>query len=80
MGKFYFGQVSLVSWKLPVPEWAKLSQDLGKFSAVILLNILCIPFACTSSPSSMPMILRFGLFDGVTEFLHIPFTALELFP
>jgi hypothetical protein len=25
------------------------------------LNILCIPFACTSSPSSMPMILRFVL-------------------
>jgi hypothetical protein len=26
-----------------------------------LLNILWIPFACTSSPSSMPMIFRFGL-------------------
>jgi hypothetical protein len=26
-----------------------------------LLNILRIPFACTSSPSSMPMILKFGL-------------------
>jgi hypothetical protein len=26
-----------------------------------LLNTLQIPFACTSSPSSMPMILRFGL-------------------
>jgi hypothetical protein len=26
-----------------------------------LLNILWIPFAWTSSPSSMPMILRFGL-------------------
>jgi hypothetical protein len=26
-----------------------------------LLNILCIPFACTSCPSSMTMILRFGL-------------------
>jgi hypothetical protein len=34
--------------------------------------------ACTSSPSSMPMTLRFG-FDGVPEFLHIPFTTLELF-
>jgi hypothetical protein len=44
-----------------------------------LLNILHIPFACTSSPSSMPMILKFGLFDGVSECLHIPFTDLELF-
>jgi hypothetical protein len=26
-----------------------------------LLNILRIPFACTSSLSSMPMILRFGV-------------------
>jgi hypothetical protein len=26
-----------------------------------LLNMLCIPFSCASSPSSMPMILRFGL-------------------
>jgi hypothetical protein len=34
--------------------------------------------ACTSSPSSMPMILRFGL-DGVGEFLHIPCTVIELF-
>jgi hypothetical protein len=33
----------------------------GKFSVIILLNILWIPFACTYSPSSMPMILRFGL-------------------
>jgi hypothetical protein len=28
---FYFGQVCLVSWRLPVPEWANLSQDLGNF-------------------------------------------------
>jgi hypothetical protein len=33
----------------------------GEFSAIILLNILHVPFACTYSPSSMPMILRFGL-------------------
>jgi hypothetical protein len=26
-----------------------------------LLNILCIPCTCTCSPSSVPMILRFGL-------------------
>jgi hypothetical protein len=28
---------------------------------IILLSILPIPLACTSSPSSMPMIHRFGL-------------------
>jgi hypothetical protein len=33
----------------------------GNFSAIIFLTILCIPYACTSSPSSMPMILRLGL-------------------
>jgi hypothetical protein len=31
----------------------------GKFSAIILLNILCIPLGYTSS-SSMPMVLRFA--------------------
>jgi hypothetical protein len=33
----------------------------GKFSVIILLNILWILFARTSSYSSMPMILWFGL-------------------
>jgi hypothetical protein len=33
----------------------------GKFSVIILLNMLCIPFTYTSSSSSMPVILRFGL-------------------
>jgi hypothetical protein len=33
----------------------------GKFSVIILLNMLRIPFACTSSSFSMPVILRFGL-------------------
>jgi hypothetical protein len=51
----------------------------GKFSVIIiLLNILRFPFACTSSPFSMPMILSFG-FDAVCEFLHFLFTGLELF-
>jgi ABC-type spermidine/putrescine transport system permease subunit I len=35
----------------------------GKFSAIILLNILHIPSACTSSPSSMSIIHRFGLLN-----------------
>jgi hypothetical protein len=34
---------------------------LGQFSVIILLNMLWLPFAWTSYPSSMPMILRFGL-------------------
>jgi hypothetical protein len=33
----------------------------GKFSVITVLNILQIPLACTSSLSSMLMILRFGL-------------------
>jgi hypothetical protein len=33
----------------------------GKFSVIVSLNILQIPFAYTSSPSLMPMILMFGL-------------------
>jgi hypothetical protein len=33
----------------------------GKISVIISLNTLHIPLACTSSPSSMPMILRLGL-------------------
>jgi hypothetical protein len=31
-----FGQFCLVSWRLPVPEWAKLSQDWGNF--LLLFN------------------------------------------
>jgi hypothetical protein len=36
-------------------------------------------FAWTSSPSSMPMIhdSQVWSFDGVGEFLHIPFIGLE---
>jgi hypothetical protein len=33
----------------------------GKLSVIILLNILCFLFACTYSPSSMVINLRFGL-------------------
>jgi hypothetical protein len=31
MERLYFGQVCLVSWWFPVPEWAILSPDLGNF-------------------------------------------------
>jgi hypothetical protein len=53
-------------------------SKFGKFSVIILLNILCLPFAYTSSPSSIPMILRFCLLLE-SEFLHIAFTGLDLF-
>jgi hypothetical protein len=52
VGRLYFGQVCLVSWRLSIPEW--------KFSVITLLDILHIPLAYISSPS-MPMILRFGI-------------------
>jgi hypothetical protein len=45
----------------------------GKFLVIILLIILQIPFACTSSSSQV------WSFDGVDDFLHIPFTGFELF-
>jgi hypothetical protein len=60
MGRFYFDQVCLVSRRLLIPEWAKLSSDSGKFMLFFLLHILHIPLACTSSPL-VPMILRFYL-------------------
>jgi hypothetical protein len=50
----------------------------GKFSVIISLNVLQIPFAWIFSHSSLPMILRFGFYE-VAEFLHISFIGLELF-
>jgi hypothetical protein len=70
VGQFYFGQVCLVSWRLPVPEWAIFSR-LGKISVIILLNILQIPFAGTHDS-------QVWSFDGVGDFLHFPFSGLEL--
>jgi hypothetical protein len=35
--------------------------SFGKFFAIILLNVLHIPFAYTSSPFLMPVICGFGL-------------------
>jgi hypothetical protein len=43
-----------------------------KLSVIILLNILCIPLACTTSPSSVPMILRFVLLmEWVSSWLFL---------
>jgi hypothetical protein len=47
-----------LSWRLPVPVSFLI---FGKFSAIILLNILHIPLAYTSSPHLMPVICRFDL-------------------
>jgi hypothetical protein len=42
-------------------QWMAICfSKFGNFSAIILLNIFPMPLAYTSSPSSMPMILRFG--------------------
>jgi hypothetical protein len=75
MGLFYFGQVFSVLWRLPVPEWAVFSR-FGKFSVIILLNILQIPFLGPLLLLQWPCQVWF--FDGVSEFFHIPFTGLEL--
>jgi hypothetical protein len=51
MERFYFGHVSLMSWRVPVPEWTTLSQDLGNVQQnVILLRMLCISLVCSSPP------------------------------
>jgi hypothetical protein len=48
----------------------KIFLRFGKFSVIILLNILCIPLSYTSSPSSMPMIFRFGLLmESLSSFM-----------
>jgi hypothetical protein len=35
------------------------------------LNMLHIPLVCTSSPSSMPMILRFGLKESLSSYIFL---------
>jgi hypothetical protein len=60
MERFNFGHICLVSWRVPVLEWACFLK-FGQFYTIILLSMLCIPLACTFSPSSMPMIFRFNL-------------------
>jgi hypothetical protein len=68
----------LVSWKLPVPEYAKLSQDFVNFLLLFYwtyYNPFCLElfsFFDTYDP-------QVWSFDGVGEFLHNVFTALELF-
>ncbi|ERE72116.1 olfactory receptor 4K3-like protein [Cricetulus griseus] len=49
---------------------------LGKFSSIILLNMFSVPLSWISSSSSIPIILRFGLFMG---FSHVLFEVLYHF-
>jgi hypothetical protein len=52
----------------------------GKIFVIILLNMLPIPLAYPKGSSFFNAHnSQVWSFDGVTEFLHIPFTALELF-
>jgi hypothetical protein len=66
------------SWRLPVPEWALFSQDLGKFLLLFceyITNSFCLHlFSFFNAHDS-----QVWSFDGVSEFLHIPFTGFELF-
>jgi hypothetical protein len=60
MERFYLDQVCLVSWRLSVPK-EQIFLEIWEIFCFYLLNILCIFLACSSSPSSMTMILRLGL-------------------
>jgi hypothetical protein len=76
--RVYFGQLCLVSWRLPVTKWAKLSQVLENF---LYYFIECIMYSFGFHLFSFFNAHDFQVwsFDGVTVFLHIPFTALEFF-
>jgi hypothetical protein len=68
---------SLVSWILPVSEWALCSRDLGRF--LFLLHIITYPFGLHLFSFFNAHDSQVWTFDGVTEFFHIRFTGLELF-
>jgi hypothetical protein len=65
-----------VSWRLPVPEWTVFLR-FGKFSAIILLNLLHNPFGLHLFTFFNVHDSQVCSFDGVAEFLHIPFSAFE---
>jgi hypothetical protein len=71
MKKFYFVQVCLMSWRLPITECANLSWGLGNFP-LLFYWIYYISLWLTS-------LLPCPWSTQVTEFLHIPFIAFELF-
>jgi hypothetical protein len=69
-----------VSCRLPVTEWEKLFQDLQNIVIIlsnILLSIKCIHLYLFSLFNAYDS--QVWSFDGVAEFLHIPFTAHEFF-
>jgi hypothetical protein len=57
----------------------QLFLKIWEFFSIILLTVLHNPLACTSSPSLMLMLHRFGFWWRVTEFFQIQFSALESF-
>jgi hypothetical protein len=67
-----------VSWRLPVPEWSKLSQIL-EISFYYLIEYVMLPFGLYLFSFFNSYESQVWSFDGVAEFLHIPLTALELF-
>jgi hypothetical protein len=77
MGRLYFGQVSLLCWNLPVPEWTKLSQDFGNF--LYFIEYITYRFGIKVFSLSNAYDSQIWSSEGVTEFLHMPFTAFELF-
>jgi hypothetical protein len=78
MGRFYFGQVCLGSWRLPIPEQEKLSQ-IWKVFCYYFTEYVMYPFGLHFFSFFNAHDSQVWPFDGVAEFLHIPFTALELF-
>jgi hypothetical protein len=63
LGRLCFGQVGLLSWKLPVSEYAKFSQDFGNFLLLFsFLFFIVLLFICAykawviSPPFSHPLL------------------------
>jgi hypothetical protein len=77
MERFYFGQVYLVLWRLPLPEWQNF-LEIWEIFCYYFIEYIMYPFSLhlfffndhDSQVSS---------FDRVVDLLCIPFTALELF-
>jgi hypothetical protein len=67
-----------VSWRLPVPEWAKILEIWVIFCYYFIEYITC-PFSLYLLPFFNAQDCQVWSFDGVSEFLYIPFTDLKLF-
>jgi hypothetical protein len=67
-----------MSWRFPVPQWANISQDLGNL-CYYFTEYVIYPFGLYLFPFFNAHDSQIWSFDGAAVFLHIPFTALELF-